>query len=171
MTIWSWPPHDPGKESTCNVGDLGLIPGLGRSPQEANGYSSILAWRIPWTVSSMELQSQTWLSDFHFSPHDPIIHIEIRELITMTLLSNFIPSLQTTKATMLFKDAGAPLWRLVQNALLMGLSNGPLQETKLENMSQMINPLKHLNPSISALPNKIINACHRCKPHVYLHIF
>ena len=27
-----------GKESTCNVGDLGAIPGLGRSPGEGNGY-------------------------------------------------------------------------------------------------------------------------------------
>ena len=27
-----------GKESACNVGDLGLIPGLGRSPGEENGY-------------------------------------------------------------------------------------------------------------------------------------
>ena len=27
-----------GKESSCNVGDLGLIPGLGRSPGERNGY-------------------------------------------------------------------------------------------------------------------------------------
>ena len=26
-----------GKESTCNVGDLGLIPGLGRCPGEGNG--------------------------------------------------------------------------------------------------------------------------------------
>ena len=26
-----------GKESACNVGDLGLIPGLGRSPGEGNG--------------------------------------------------------------------------------------------------------------------------------------
>ena len=26
------------KESTCNVGDLGPIPGLGRSPGEGNGY-------------------------------------------------------------------------------------------------------------------------------------
>ena len=26
-----------GKESSCNVGDLGLIPGLGRSPGEGNG--------------------------------------------------------------------------------------------------------------------------------------
>ena len=36
-----------GKESACNVRDLGSIPGLGRSPGEGNGYhSSILAWRI-----------------------------------------------------------------------------------------------------------------------------
>ena len=27
-----------GKESTCKVGDLGLIPGLGRSPGEGNRY-------------------------------------------------------------------------------------------------------------------------------------
>ena len=27
-----------GKGSACNVGDLGLIPGLGRSPGEGNGY-------------------------------------------------------------------------------------------------------------------------------------
>ena len=40
-----------GKESTCNVGDLGLTPGLGRSPGEGKDYhSSILAWRIPCTV-------------------------------------------------------------------------------------------------------------------------
>ena len=26
------------KESTCNAGDLGSIPGLGRSPGERNGY-------------------------------------------------------------------------------------------------------------------------------------
>ena len=27
-----------GKESACNVGDLGLIPGLGRSPEEGKDY-------------------------------------------------------------------------------------------------------------------------------------
>ena len=27
-----------GEESTCNVEDLGLIPGLGRSPGEGKGY-------------------------------------------------------------------------------------------------------------------------------------
>jgi len=31
-------PWGLGKESTCNMEDLGLIPGLGRSPGEGNGY-------------------------------------------------------------------------------------------------------------------------------------
>ena len=35
-----------GKEFACNVGDLGLIPGLGRSPGMETHFS-ILAWRIP----------------------------------------------------------------------------------------------------------------------------
>ena len=29
----------PGKESACNAGDLGSIPGLGRCPGEGEGYS------------------------------------------------------------------------------------------------------------------------------------
>jgi len=37
-----------GKESACNVGDLGSITGLGRPPGEGRAtYSSILAWTIP----------------------------------------------------------------------------------------------------------------------------
>ena len=37
------------KESACNVGDLSLIPGWGRTPCWGGmaTYSSILAWRIP----------------------------------------------------------------------------------------------------------------------------
>ena len=86
-----FPGGSAGKELTCNAGDLGLIPGSGRSSGEGIGYllqyswaslvaqlvknppavwetwvqslgwddplekgkathSSILAWRIPWTV-------------------------------------------------------------------------------------------------------------------------
>ena len=45
------PDISDGKESACNVGNQGSIPGLGRSPEEGKGYpSSILAWRIPWTI-------------------------------------------------------------------------------------------------------------------------
>ena len=31
-----FPSGSDGKESACNAGDLGLIPGLGRSPGEGN---------------------------------------------------------------------------------------------------------------------------------------
>ena len=33
-----FPCGSAGKESTCNAGDLGLIPGLGRSPGEGKAY-------------------------------------------------------------------------------------------------------------------------------------
>ena len=33
-----FPCGSAGKESTCDVGDLGSIPGLGRSPGEGKGY-------------------------------------------------------------------------------------------------------------------------------------
>ena len=41
-----------GKESARNAGDRGSIPELGRSPEEEGKatHSSILAWRIPWTL-------------------------------------------------------------------------------------------------------------------------
>ena len=52
------------KASACNVGDLGLIPGSGRSlgredPLEKAmaTHSSILAWRIPWMEEPGGLQS------------------------------------------------------------------------------------------------------------------
>ena len=37
-SILGLPYGSAGKESACNVGDLGLIPGLGRSPGEGKGY-------------------------------------------------------------------------------------------------------------------------------------
>ena len=38
-------------ETACNVGDPDSIPGSGRSPRRGhdNQYSSVLAWKIPWT--------------------------------------------------------------------------------------------------------------------------
>ena len=48
MILNSFPGGSDGKGSACNAGDLGLIPGLGRSlEKEMETHSSILAWRIP----------------------------------------------------------------------------------------------------------------------------
>ena len=41
-----------------DVGDVGSIPGSGRSPEEGMAiHSSILAWKIPWTEEPGGLQS------------------------------------------------------------------------------------------------------------------
>ena len=36
--LLGFPHASDGKESACNAGNLGLIPGLGRCPEEGNGY-------------------------------------------------------------------------------------------------------------------------------------
>ena len=46
------------KNPSAKAGDVGSIPGPGRSPGEGNGnHSSILAWKIPWTEEPDRLQS------------------------------------------------------------------------------------------------------------------
>ena len=47
-----------GKESVCNVGDLGSIPGLGRSPEEGNSNPlQYFCLENPWTEEPGGLQS------------------------------------------------------------------------------------------------------------------
>ena len=55
-----------GKESSCNVGDLGLISGLGRSPGEGKGYPlQYFGLENSICIDHGLAKSQT-LSDFHF---------------------------------------------------------------------------------------------------------
>ena len=63
-----FPGGSAGKESACNAGDLGLIPGLERSPGEGNSYplqypglENPMDCRVHWVAKSGK-----WLSDFHF---------------------------------------------------------------------------------------------------------
>ena len=39
LSALGFPGGSDGKASACNVGDLGLIPGLGRFPGEGNDYA------------------------------------------------------------------------------------------------------------------------------------
>ena len=53
-SLWGqgFPGGSESKESACNVGDLGWIPGLGRSPGEGNGYPPQYSCvETPWTVA------------------------------------------------------------------------------------------------------------------------
>ena len=66
MAKENFPGGSDGKETSCNAGDPGSDPGLGRSPGEGNGYPfqySCLENSMdysPWVT-----KSQTGLSDFH----------------------------------------------------------------------------------------------------------
>ena len=79
------PGGSDGKESACNVGDLGSIPGWGRSPAEENGYPlqhSCLENpmdRGSWSAQSMGSQRvghgwETEWSELHFICFWVLIH-------------------------------------------------------------------------------------------------
>ena len=113
-SLWGFPHSSIGKESSCNAGDPGSIPGSGRYLGEGRGYSlqysgaslviqlvknppiirktwvqslgwedplekgkathsSILAWRIPWTIQSLGSQrvKHDWVT-FTFFFHEKL---------------------------------------------------------------------------------------------------
>ena len=58
MQFMGFPGGSDGKESTCNAGNPGSIPGLGISTGEGMAtHSSILAWKIPSMEETGRLQS------------------------------------------------------------------------------------------------------------------
>ena len=60
--MWGFPRGSAGKESACNVGDLGLTPGLGRSPGEGIGYALQYSWAslVAQLVKNLIAMQETW---------------------------------------------------------------------------------------------------------------
>ena len=130
---WGFPGGSDGKESACNARDLGLSPGLERSPREGNGYplqystfflshSSILAWRFPWTEEPRGLQSMGSQ------------RVRIAERLTLLLL------LYINQASQIAKNLPANAGDLRDTGLILGLGRSPasghgnpLQYSCLEN--------------------------------------
>ena len=89
LQSWGFPSGSDSKESSCNAGDLGLILGLGRSPEEGNGnplQNSCLensmdreAW---WATVHGFAKKWTRWSNWHF--HFLSLHI-IHQLLSMTM--------------------------------------------------------------------------------------
>ena len=85
------------KASACNVGELGSIPGLGRSPgEEMETHSSILAWKVTWTeepgglYSTGSKESDT-TERLHFTPLPPSWWVQ--EECSVKKPSELLPSL------------------------------------------------------------------------------
>ena len=77
----AFPGGSDSKESACNVGDLGLIPGLGRSPGEENG--NPLQQNMRWLFFCVPL--------FYSSLETTLISL----LLLLLLLLLFFPGLET----------------------------------------------------------------------------
>ena len=72
LIVLGFPGGSDGKESACNAGDLGLIPGLGRSPWRREWLPIPVFWPggfhglySPWGHKELDTTD-----DFHFSPDD-----------------------------------------------------------------------------------------------------
>ena len=128
--IWCFLIGSGGKESACNVGDLSLIPGSGRSPGEGNGnphqYSCLEnpmdggVWQA--TVNGIA-KSWTWLSDFtfiimyHFSLAgfktffplhftSLIIHVSCCEILLVYPIWIFLRFFETVRFLCLYSNLG-----------------------------------------------------------------
>ena len=74
MYIWGFPGGSDSKESACNSGDPASIPGLGRSPEEGNGYPLHYSClespmdRGIWWLQLIESQRvrHDWVTNSHF---------------------------------------------------------------------------------------------------------
>ena len=66
-SLLGFPDSSVGKESTCNAGDPGSIPGSGRSAGEGIGYPLQYSWSSPVAVAVAQLEKnlpamwETWV--------------------------------------------------------------------------------------------------------------
>ena len=67
-----FPDSSAGKESVCNEGDPGLIPGLGRPPGEGKGYPLQYSWAslMAQTVKNLPAMQETWVQSLGWE--DPL---------------------------------------------------------------------------------------------------
>ena len=78
-----FPVSSGGKESTCNAGEPGLIPGSGRFPRERTGYPLQYSWvfLVVQTVKNLPAVQETWVRSLgwedplagHMATHSSIL--------------------------------------------------------------------------------------------------
>ena len=63
VATWGFPSSSAGKESACNAGDPGSIPGLGRSAEKGIGYPLQSSWAslMAQLVKNLPAMQETWV--------------------------------------------------------------------------------------------------------------
>ena len=123
-----FPDGSDGKESACNAGDPGSIPGLGRSPAEGNGHPI----QYSYLENSMDrracratvywvTKSWTLLSNYHFHPYfkattniHSTLHLPPTTILTLWLqsspLEKWSPLVHFTLTLCSFLRPGSRSW-------------------------------------------------------------
>ena len=72
MFAWGFPDSSAGKESACNAGEPGSIPGLGRSPGEGIGSPLQYSWAplVAQLVKNPPAFWETWVRSLSWE--DPL---------------------------------------------------------------------------------------------------
>ena len=72
VNVLGFPDSSAGKESACNAGDPGLIPGLGSSPGEGIGYPLQHSWAswVAQMVKNLPAVWETWVQSLGWE--DPL---------------------------------------------------------------------------------------------------
>ena len=72
LHLLGFPGSSEGKESACNAGDPGLIPGLGGSPGEGIGYPLQYSWAslVAQLVNNLPAMWKTWVQSLGWE--DPL---------------------------------------------------------------------------------------------------
>ena len=112
LPLWAsfvgFPGGPAGKESACTAGDLGSIPGLGRSLEEGKGYPL----QYSGLDNSMDCiaygvtKSRTWLSDFHFQWFFGVLKISWASLVVQMV--KHLPAMRETRV---WHWVGKSSWR------------------------------------------------------------
>ena len=104
-----FPSGSVGKESACNVGDLGWIPGSARSPEkEMATHSSILAWKIPRTEEPGGLQSMGLQTVIHNWLHSTSLFpavLDLKDKVKMITGEHYLRSSKRLKISLKFGES------------------------------------------------------------------
>ena len=116
-----FPCGSAGKESACNAGDLGSVPGLGRSPGEGKGY--------PLQYSGLEnymdgivhglVKRWTLLSNFHFHMLSTLMVIQSYCLITKAYNPASVAKAKREKPSLIPLDLTFARWHLFMEICLL----------------------------------------------------
>ena len=83
-----FPGGSAGKEPACDAGDLGLIPGLGRSPGEGKGY--------PLQYSGLENSTDS-ISPWHYEESDTTEWLSVTSTMRQKAWKNKVNKLKVVK--------------------------------------------------------------------------